>query len=114
MPHICLLLSFAAASAIDLLAPLGTELLERVDRLTFTFNTERDGVPKSRRTWTWRPADGTVTPRVIRPGPSYAGLRIVREGLSGDDTIIIDGLVRARPGAKVDPQPGEIKLAAAN
>lgn len=59
-------------------------------------------------------ADGTVTPRVIRPGPSYEGLRIVREGLSGDDTIIIDGLVRARPGAKVDPQPGEIKLATAN
>lgn len=59
-------------------------------------------------------ADGTVTPRVIRPGPSYQGLRIVREGLTGEERIIIDGLLRARPGAKVDPQQGEITLSAAN
>ncbi|HEX7006565.1 MAG TPA: efflux RND transporter periplasmic adaptor subunit [Alphaproteobacteria bacterium] len=52
--------------------------------------------------------DGTVKPRVIRPGPMELGLRIVREGLSPDDRIIIDGLVRARPGAKVTPQPGTI------
>ena len=58
--------------------------------------------------------DGTVTPRVIRPGPSYQGLRIVREGLTGEEKIIIDGLLRARPGAKVEPQPGEIRLSAAN
>jgi RND family efflux transporter MFP subunit len=55
--------------------------------------------------------DGTVVPKVIRPGPSYDGLRIVREGLTADDTIIIGGLLRARPGGKVDPKPGEIKLA---
>ena len=54
--------------------------------------------------------DGTVEPRVIRPGPSYQGLRIVRSGLGAGDTIIIDGLVRARPGAKVTPQPGKIAL----
>lgn len=59
-------------------------------------------------------ADGTVVPRVIRPGPSYEGLRIVREGLTAEDTIIIDGLMRARSGAKVDPKPGEIKLAITN
>ena len=58
--------------------------------------------------------DGTVTPRVIRPGPSYQGLRIVREGLTGDEKIVIDGLLRARPGAKVDPTPGEIQLSAVN
>lgn len=54
--------------------------------------------------------DGTVEPRVIRPGPSYGNLRIVRRGLSPDDTIVIDGLMRARPGAKVTPQPGKIAL----
>jgi len=54
-------------------------------------------------------ADGTVVPRVIRPGPSYEGLRIVRSGLAAGDTIIINGLVRARPGAKVTPQPGKIE-----
>jgi RND family efflux transporter MFP subunit len=54
--------------------------------------------------------DGTVVPKPIRPGPTYQGLRIVRSGLSGDETIIIDGLLRAHPGAKVVPQPGKIEL----
>ena len=49
-------------------------------------------------------------PKPIRPGPSYpGGLRIVREGLTGDEKIIINGLVRARPGAKVTPEPGTIE-----
>ena len=53
--------------------------------------------------------DGTVVPKPIRPGPSQpGGLRIVREGLTGDEKIIINGLVRARPGAKVTPEPGVI------
>lgn len=52
--------------------------------------------------------DGTVEPRVIDPGPAYQGLRVVRSGLSTEDTVVIDGLVRARPGAKVTPQPGKI------
>jgi RND family efflux transporter MFP subunit len=59
-------------------------------------------------------ADGTVVPKPIRPGPSYQGLRIVRSGLKGDETIIIDGLLRARPGAKVVPQPGKIEAQAAD
>jgi RND family efflux transporter MFP subunit len=54
-------------------------------------------------------ADGTVAPRVIRPGPLIDGLRVVREGLTGDDQIVIDGLLRARPGAKVAPTPGKIE-----
>lgn len=54
-------------------------------------------------------ADGTVQPRPIRPGPSELGLRIVRKGLGADDDIIIDGLLRARPGAKVTAQRGSIE-----
>jgi RND family efflux transporter MFP subunit len=54
-------------------------------------------------------ADGTVVPKPIRPGPTHDGLRIVRSGLSADDVIIIDGLLRARPGAKVLPKPGKIE-----
>ncbi len=54
--------------------------------------------------------DGTVVPKVIRPGPSYGNLRIVRNGLLARDTIIIDGLMRARPNAKVNPTPGRIEL----
>jgi RND family efflux transporter MFP subunit len=59
-------------------------------------------------------AEGSVTPKVIRPGPMIDGLRIVRDGLSGSDVIIIDGLLRARPGGKVMPQPGQIEAPAGN
>jgi RND family efflux transporter MFP subunit len=53
--------------------------------------------------------DNTVVPKIIRPGPTYpGGLRIVRDGLTAQDKVIINGLVRARPGAKVTPQPGTI------
>ncbi|OWJ65277.1 efflux RND transporter periplasmic adaptor subunit [Inquilinus limosus] len=56
--------------------------------------------------------DGTVEPKIIRPGPTQpGGLRIVREGLTGQDKVIINGLVRARPGGKVTPQPGKIEPA---
>jgi RND family efflux transporter MFP subunit len=54
--------------------------------------------------------DGKVVPKPIRPGPGYQGLRIVREGLSKDDVIIIDGLLRARSGATVKPEQGKIEF----
>jgi RND family efflux transporter MFP subunit len=54
--------------------------------------------------------DGTVVPKVVRPGPTYQGLRIIRGGVAPTDRIVINGLVRARPGAKVTPQPGKIEL----
>jgi len=53
-------------------------------------------------------ADNVIVPKVVRPGPTHDGLRIIRTGLSPDDKIVIDGLMRARPGAKVTPQPGTI------
>ena len=57
--------------------------------------------------------DGTVVPIQIQPGPSQpGGLRIVREGLTGKERIIINGLVRARPGGKVTPEPGKIEAPA--
>ncbi|HKG84171.1 MAG TPA: efflux RND transporter periplasmic adaptor subunit [Beijerinckiaceae bacterium] len=52
--------------------------------------------------------DGTVTPRVVRPGPRIDGYRLIREGLKGDETIVISGLQRVRPGAKVTPQSQEL------
>jgi hypothetical protein len=45
----------------------------------------------------------------VRPGPMVDGLRVIREGLGPTDRIIINGLVRARAGAKVTPQPGRIE-----
>ena len=57
-------------------------------------------------------ADGTVAAREVRQGPTFEGLRIVRSGLSAADTIVINGLLRARPGAKVTPQAGTIETEA--
>lgn len=51
--------------------------------------------------------DGTVVPKPVRPGPIFDGLRVIRSGLAAGDRVIINGLMRARPGAKVSPQPGE-------
>ena len=56
--------------------------------------------------------DGTVEAREIRPGPREFGLRIVRRGLTAEDRIVINGLMRAQPGGKVTPQPGTIEAAA--
>jgi RND family efflux transporter MFP subunit len=54
--------------------------------------------------------DNKIVPKVIRPGPHELGLRIVRKGLTGDDRIVINGLLRVRPGAEVTPKEGEINL----
>jgi RND family efflux transporter MFP subunit len=55
-------------------------------------------------------ADNKIEPRVIRPGPHELGLRIVRRGLEADDRIVINGLLRVRPGMQVTPKEGQIKL----
>jgi RND family efflux transporter MFP subunit len=54
--------------------------------------------------------DNKIVPKVIRPGPHEFGLRIVRKGLTGDDRIVIDGLVRVRPGMQVRPKDGQIQV----
>ena len=48
--------------------------------------------------------DGNVSPRPVRPGPMVDGYRVIREGLSGSETIVVLGIVRARPGAVVAPE----------
>ena len=46
-------------------------------------------------------AAGLVSAKPVRTGPRLDGYRVIREGLTGDETIVINGLLRARPGAKV-------------
>ncbi|MFX7874563.1 HlyD family secretion protein, partial [Acinetobacter baumannii] len=48
-------------------------------------------------------ADDTVEMRPVVLGPLDDGLRVIREGLKADDRVIVDGLQRARVGAKVSP-----------
>jgi RND family efflux transporter MFP subunit len=55
--------------------------------------------------------DGTVVPKVVRPGPNRGPeLRIIRSGLEPTDKVIISGLMRVRPGMKVAAQDGTIEI----
>ncbi len=56
--------------------------------------------------------DGTVVPKAVETGGLEHGLRIVRSGLKPTDRVIVDGLMRAMPGTKVNPTAGHIQLAA--
>ncbi len=47
---------------------------------------------------------GAVTAKPVRTGPRHDGYRVIREGLDGNETIVINGLMRLRPGAKVKPE----------
>ena len=47
--------------------------------------------------------DDTVEARAVTLGPLDDGLRVIREGLKPEDRVIVDGLQRARVGAKVSP-----------
>ncbi|NKB58418.1 MAG: efflux RND transporter periplasmic adaptor subunit [Alphaproteobacteria bacterium] len=53
---------------------------------------------------------GKVSARVIRPGPRIDGYRVVRKGLTGDETLVVKGLMRVRPGVTVNPQLTELPL----
>ncbi len=49
-------------------------------------------------------ADNKVQYTPVKLGPVIDGLRVVREGLKADDTIVVNGLQRVRPGSPVTPQ----------
>ncbi len=54
--------------------------------------------------------DGTVVPKPVDLGPVTDGnLRVIRSGITPDDEVIINGLLRARPGQKVTPVAGKIE-----
>jgi multidrug efflux system membrane fusion protein len=58
-------------------------------------------------------SDGTVVPKIVETGNLRGGLRVIRSGLEANDRVVVDGLVRAVPGAKVMPQDGAIRYDAA-
>jgi RND family efflux transporter MFP subunit len=47
--------------------------------------------------------DDTVEARPVTLGPLDEGLRVIREGLRAEDRVIVNGIQRARVGAKVAP-----------
>jgi hypothetical protein len=49
-------------------------------------------------------ADNSVSQKYVTLGELDDDLRVVKTGLSADDRVIVNGMVRARPGGKVTPQ----------
>jgi len=45
-----------------------------------------------------------VRPKYVTLGPLVDGLRVVNSGLEGGDRVVVNGLMRARPGIKVTPE----------
>jgi RND family efflux transporter MFP subunit len=52
--------------------------------------------------------DNSVEAHAVELGPLDEGLRVIRTGLKPEDKVIIDGLQRARVGAKVAPKMAQI------
>ena len=57
-------------------------------------------------------ADGKAVARTVVVGPLERGLRIVREGLTPADRVVVNGLMAVRAGAVVDAEEVEMKLPA--
>ncbi len=48
-----------------------------------------------------------VNYRPVKVGRLYDGLRVIEQGLAKGERVVVNGLQRVRPGAKVDPRPPE-------
>jgi RND family efflux transporter MFP subunit len=48
--------------------------------------------------------DNVVQPKYVTLGQLVNGMRVIKDGLSPDDTIVVNGIARIRPGVKVNPQ----------
>jgi RND family efflux transporter MFP subunit len=49
-------------------------------------------------------ADNTVAQKYVTLGEAREPLRVIKAGLDANDRVIVNGLMRARPGQKVTPQ----------
>ncbi len=52
--------------------------------------------------------DNKVEQRPVTLGQVVDGLRIVAEGLKPDDRVIVNGIMKARPGSEVKPEAGDM------
>ncbi|UVF22835.1 hypothetical protein HPT29_028155 (plasmid) [Microvirga terrae] len=51
-----------------------------------------------------------VSLKPVRIGPRIDGYRVIRSGLTGNEAVVVNGLVRVRPGAPVTPQMTTLPL----
>jgi RND family efflux transporter MFP subunit len=48
--------------------------------------------------------DNVVRQKYVTLGQTQGDLRVIRDGLAADDRVVVNGLMRARPGQKAKPQ----------
>lgn len=53
-------------------------------------------------------SDGIVEKRNVVEGQRIDGLRVIEQGLSGDEWVVVKGVQRARAGLKVDVEKGDM------
>lgn len=51
--------------------------------------------------------ENVASVKYVTPGALVDGLRVIKEGLAPDDRVIVNGMARVRPGAKVTPQKAD-------
>ncbi|MHC2066521.1 efflux RND transporter periplasmic adaptor subunit [Bremerella sp. T1] len=54
--------------------------------------------------------DGKIERRNVEVGPLVDGLRVVRDGLDGSESLVIKGLLLCRPEMVVNAEPAEIEV----
>jgi membrane fusion protein, multidrug efflux system len=57
-------------------------------------------------------ADDVAKPHYVTLGRLVDGLRVIKSGITAKDRVVINGLMRVRPGIKVAPQLGAVASAA--
>jgi hypothetical protein len=59
-------------------------------------------------------ADNVVQRKIVKTGQRQGQLRIIESGLDPDDWVVTEGIQRAFPGAKVEPQRSKLTSVAAD
>ncbi len=54
--------------------------------------------------------NNVVSLKPVRIGPRIDGYRVIRDGLTGNETVVVNGLVRVRAGAPITPQMTTLPL----
>jgi multidrug efflux pump subunit AcrA (membrane-fusion protein) len=57
--------------------------------------------------------DNVVEQRTVTIGQVDSGLRVIESGIKPDDWVIIDGIQRAIPSSKVEPDKQKVKISTA-
>lgn len=57
--------------------------------------------------------DNKVAQKVVTLGPLVGDLRVIRDGITAEDKVVVNGLMRVRPGVVVNPQMADAAPAAA-